>query len=181
MKKEDQSAAQDSELLPCPFCGSPAKHESGFLPMESVSFAYCSNSACPLHDIHVGFSKSEWNTRSPQPPITKDAPAPAQDGVELVRQIRQVASNTDNWQGIKDLLNRAADYIASPPLQPTPPAQPVIERLIPDPLGYYNCTHKDCGRFEGPHSIECRAMADGACYWHQYGNTQSAQPNEDKS
>ena len=34
---------------------------------------------------------------------------------------------------------------------------------LPDPLGLLSCTHPDCGRFKGPHSYECRAMADNAC------------------
>ncbi len=33
----------------------------------------------------------------------------------------------------------------------------------PDPLGVLSCTHPDCGRYEGPRSHECRAMADNAC------------------
>ena len=34
---------------------------------------------------------------------------------------------------------------------------------LPDPLGLLSCTHPDCGRYEGPRSHECRAMADNAC------------------
>ena len=35
--------------------------------------------------------------------------------------------------------------------------------LLPDPLGCRACTHPDCGRFDGPRQVECRAMADNAC------------------
>src|SRR4051812_13752638 len=34
---------------------------------------------------------------------------------------------------------------------------------ISDPLGCLDCTHPECGRFEGPRSWECRAMKDNAC------------------
>ncbi len=37
------------------------------------------------------------------------------------------------------------------------------ETAIPDPLGMRQCTHPDCGRYDGPRSVECRAMADNAC------------------
>ncbi|MFJ4113787.1 Lar family restriction alleviation protein [Pseudomonas sp. NPDC089758] len=34
---------------------------------------------------------------------------------------------------------------------------------LPDPLGCNACAHTDCGRFDGPRQVECRAMADNAC------------------
>lgn len=34
---------------------------------------------------------------------------------------------------------------------------------LPDPLGCNECTHAECGRFDGPRQVECRAMADNAC------------------
>lgn len=34
---------------------------------------------------------------------------------------------------------------------------------LPDPLRCYECTHADCGKFDGPRQVECRAMADNAC------------------
>jgi hypothetical protein len=34
---------------------------------------------------------------------------------------------------------------------------------LPDPLGCRACVHPECGRHDGPRSVECRAMADGAC------------------
>lgn len=35
--------------------------------------------------------------------------------------------------------------------------------IIPDPLNTRECKHPECGRFEGPRQMECRAMADNAC------------------
>ncbi|MCV4285043.1 DUF4406 domain-containing protein [Pseudomonas capsici] len=32
-----------------------------------------------------------------------------------------------------------------------------------DPHGCNQCTHPECGRYNGPNKIECRAMSDGAC------------------
>ncbi|MEE6442787.1 MULTISPECIES: hypothetical protein [Pseudomonas] len=34
---------------------------------------------------------------------------------------------------------------------------------LPDPLGCNDCAHADCGKFDGPRQVECRAMADNAC------------------
>ncbi|MEW2925110.1 hypothetical protein [Pseudomonas juntendi] len=34
---------------------------------------------------------------------------------------------------------------------------------LPDPLGCNECTHAECGKFDGPRQLECRAMADNAC------------------
>lgn len=34
---------------------------------------------------------------------------------------------------------------------------------LPDPLGCNQCTHVECGKFDGPRQVECRAMADNAC------------------
>lgn len=34
---------------------------------------------------------------------------------------------------------------------------------LSDPLNLNQCQHPDCGRFNGPRSVECRAMADNAC------------------
>jgi hypothetical protein len=54
-------------LLPCPFCGSSADSGNGFAPLESVTYAYCENSACPLHTVDVGFTPETWNRRTPLP------------------------------------------------------------------------------------------------------------------
>lgn len=37
------------------------------------------------------------------------------------------------------------------------------QSALPDPLGCNGCTHAECGKFDGPHKVECRAMADNAC------------------
>ena len=34
---------------------------------------------------------------------------------------------------------------------------------LPDPLGCNECAHADCGKYNGPRQVECRAMADNAC------------------
>lgn len=61
------------ELKPCPFCGSPAKSDNGFLPAESITYAWCSNTECQLHSVDVGMTPADWNRRvlqkvDPQPP-----------------------------------------------------------------------------------------------------------------
>lgn len=43
-------------------------------------------------------------------------------------------------------------------------AEPVAKvDALPDPLGCNDCTHPDCGRYNGPRSVECRAMLNNAC------------------
>jgi hypothetical protein len=54
-------------LLPCPFCGASADSGNGFAPLESVTYAYCENSNCPLHTVDVGFTPETWNRRTPLP------------------------------------------------------------------------------------------------------------------
>lgn len=34
---------------------------------------------------------------------------------------------------------------------------------LPDPLGCNECTHAECGKFDGPRQLECSAKADNAC------------------
>lgn len=58
------------------------------------------------------------------------------------------AVNWNAWQA------RAA--LAATPAAPT----------LPDPRGCNACTHPDCGKFDGPRSVECRAMAEGVCARH---------------
>ncbi len=154
MKKEDQSAAQESELLSCPFCNGPAEYDSqhysgqrmdhlgNILSIhESTGHAvYCTDMNCignpSFSQIHE--TKEEafaaWNTRAPQPPITKDAPAPAQDGVQAVAELVEHAASGihDKYFEVKHLIppwrygKHGTKLYASPPLQPTPTAQPVI-------------------------------------------------------
>jgi hypothetical protein len=52
------------DLKPCPFCGSAAKSDNGFLPCESVTYAWCSNQDCSLCTIEFGFTVEQWNTRA---------------------------------------------------------------------------------------------------------------------
>lgn len=52
-----------ANLKPCPFCGSPAIAENGFLPAESITYAFCSDLSCPLHSVDVGFTVEEWQRR----------------------------------------------------------------------------------------------------------------------
>ena len=51
------------ELLPCPFCGSAAESGNGFSPLELITWAWCSNNECLLHDNDIGFTPLSWNTR----------------------------------------------------------------------------------------------------------------------
>ncbi len=74
-----------------------------------------------------------------KPPITEDAPAPAQDGVEE-GWLYEVAvkggtyrtefscSKPTDWRARN--TRQVFSGAASPPLQPTPPAQPVIGELF---------------------------------------------------
>ncbi|WNL48440.1 hypothetical protein RKE25_22180 (plasmid) [Dyella sp. BiH032] len=39
---------------------------------------------------------------------------------------------------------------------------------LPDPHGCRSCAHPDCGRFDGPHQVECRAMRNNACAREYY-------------
>lgn len=56
------------KLLPCPFCGASARADNGFMPIESVTRAWCSNPECYLHDNDIGFEPDTWNKRAPTPP-----------------------------------------------------------------------------------------------------------------
>ncbi len=89
MNTPTESAAQESELLPC-ICGRNDK--GAFAPIWCVGDAqknlgwhiecFCGWQG-PKKESLAG-AIAAWNTRAPQPPITKDAPAPAQDGVEVI-------------------------------------------------------------------------------------------------
>ena len=52
---------------------------------------------------------------------------------------------------------------------------------LPDPLGLLSCTHPDCGRYEGPRSHECRAMADNACARPSICQGHAAQQDADEA
>ncbi|AAN67160.2 MULTISPECIES: hypothetical protein [Pseudomonas] len=68
-------------------------------------------------------------------------------------------------QEIERLKNPTfADTIKSPPAWVRAALSASAEpSALPDPLGCNDCTHAECGRFDGPHQVECRAMADNAC------------------
>ncbi len=74
----------------------------------------------------------EGQPAAPQPPITKDAPAPAQDGCKLVpieptKEMKRAFHRRERTAGGNGVVQVwAAMLAASPPPQPTPPAQPVI-------------------------------------------------------
>mgnify|MGYP000853132490 FL=1 len=57
------------------------------------------------------------------------------------------------------------EMVASAPECAALAATPAAPTL-PDPRGCNSCTHPDCGKFDGPHSVECRAMAEGVCARH---------------
>lgn len=55
------------KLLPCPFCGSKAESDNGFLPLESLTYVWCSNEDCNLNSIGREerlFDPKWWNTRA---------------------------------------------------------------------------------------------------------------------
>lgn len=72
------------ELLPCPFCGAPAKTDNGFSPCESVDYVWCSNTECGCSPSGRGermFTVEEWNRRElaaiksqPEPVEPKEFP-----------------------------------------------------------------------------------------------------------
>lgn len=82
------------ELKPCPFCGSPAKSDNGFLPAESITYAWCSNTECQLHSVDVGMTPADWNRRVLQK-VDPQQPAPAQGVTGLVEAI----SPALHWAG----------------------------------------------------------------------------------
>lgn len=51
------------EAKPCPFCGSDAKFDNGFVPFESVYYAWCSNTTrCP-NFLEPPLTLEKWNER----------------------------------------------------------------------------------------------------------------------
>lgn len=42
-------------------------------------------------------------------------------------------------------------------------ASSTAQQTLPDPHGCRSCAHPDCGRFDGPREVECRAMRHNAC------------------
>ena len=50
----------------CPICGSEAKVENGFSPMESINYVFCTNKKCPIHTFdvyHNMIDVNTWNNR----------------------------------------------------------------------------------------------------------------------
>ena len=64
---------------------------------------------------------------------------------------------------VDDLTRTPAIYRAMLAAAPAAPAPALAPQGLPDPLGCNACTHPSCGRYGGPRSVECRAMADNAC------------------
>lgn len=64
--------------IPCPFCGCDAESGSGFSPLESVTYVWCSNADCYLSPIGRDerlFTIGEWNRRaSPSIPPAGEEP-----------------------------------------------------------------------------------------------------------
>lgn len=61
------------ELLPCPFCGEEAVHDTGISPLESVDWAWCNNPECPLHG-ELLFTVEQWNNRPDSKPYKFENP-----------------------------------------------------------------------------------------------------------
>lgn len=53
--------SKEKYLERCPFCGSEAKTDNGFMPLESIEYVWCSNTDCVLNDVLI--TRNEWNTR----------------------------------------------------------------------------------------------------------------------
>lgn len=70
----------------------------------------------------------------------------------LLRDINKRHSSGVDFDLPADLAARVKSLSAS--------AEP---SALPDPLRCNECTHADCGKFDGPRQVECRAMADNAC------------------
>lgn len=50
-------------LPPCKLCGAAARSGDGFLPLESITYAWCSNSNCPNNSELIDID--DWNTEQP--------------------------------------------------------------------------------------------------------------------
>ena len=92
---------------------------------------------------------------------------PESVNAELLEALKRVSSTLE---AIGDLPSMKADVDAAiaraesaieTPAKVSPCDGHAVQ--LPDPLGLLSCTHPDCGRYEGPRSHECRAMADNAC------------------
>lgn len=67
--------------------------------------------------------------------------------------LKEVLIKTDKWM-LPDLYERIRLSLKAASAEPS---------AIADPHGCNKCTHPECGKFDGPHKVECRAMADNAC------------------
>jgi len=72
---------------------------------------------------------------------------------EQDKLLREIKTARD-WNGSYWALGKRIDTALSTSADPS---------ALPDPLRCNECTHADCGKFDGPHQVECRAMADNAC------------------
>ena len=111
------SPASDTELLPCPFCGSPAHKGSGFSPLESVTYAYCSNNNCALHDVDLGFTPGTWNMRDSSAQSTdamkvKEALLRAKADLEAARDY--IGHREGTPYGILQTLQKIDAVLAAP-------------------------------------------------------------------
>ena len=106
-------------------------------------------------------------------PATEAAPAQAQQAAELLpcpscgshAIAREGYHTTCLSRGAEGTdADEATDNAAAAAWNRRAKAKPEAQQAtLPDPHGCLACTHPDCGRFDGPRSVECRAMADGAC------------------
>ncbi|MCO1622205.1 Lar family restriction alleviation protein [Pseudomonas putida] len=69
---------------------------------------------------------------------------------ELLREIK----NARDWNGSYRALEKRIDAALSASAEPS---------ALSDALDCKQCAHPDCGKFDGPRQVECRAMADNAC------------------
>ncbi len=137
MNTPTESAAQESELVSqtamhalavvehCLVVPEQKRDDAEFLRASVI------NAAAWLKDVRTEMDRL---ASAPQPPITKDASAPAQDGVEVIADkiITEYKEHYDfPSQGESHMHDCITTVLeAFPPPQPTPPAQPVIGKLF---------------------------------------------------
>lgn len=86
-----------AELLNCPFCGSEARSDNGFSPCESITFAWCSNNQCALHNVEIGFTPEDWNRRSAAHGEPQSASL-ISEGSNQAGSAEQVSERIKTWQ-----------------------------------------------------------------------------------
>jgi hypothetical protein len=109
-KEQAMSKPQEGdmpELLPCPFCGSPAKSWAGVL--GGSSYAGCTHGGCgALTPIaHAGYSERAWNTRASPPPQPKDELDIPQELIAGCKEAKTIRDQADRIAHLEKKLEDA--------------------------------------------------------------------------